>query len=359
MKTSRFPIVVLAIWAVVATAAAVYLATRPDPVVPPPPEPVGGPPAETPPLPAPQAAASGGIPLAALLSLAVQKPAAEATENMPERMRSIVAEILEMQFTESWTVDRELEISREMYSFTAYEPKSHLVLMEMLKEARTEDEVHEVLSFLVWSPFARMSRHSDVVDAVCDQACEMIVGDPDVNRRIGAVRVLFRYGDNRYGDHGRDAMRLGLERLRLEPSVEVRDVLLDEMSVLGRDRGLSREEVEPLVSALRARMEEGKVWCANALSGWSDDPQDFRRIRGLLEVEPDQDNRQTLTEAFSGGGALVQGREEEARALLVSVMSDPTEDPRVRGNARTVLFTHGPLTAEEAEAVRRFNAENN
>jgi hypothetical protein len=285
--------------------------------------------------------------------MALEPPAARSDDDRPVEVR--VRELLETlrRAEESQDLTLELEIDRKLLALVAYEKESHLALMDLLGEA-DEEQTYDILGFLVWNPWASQSRSDALFDKIQAAARTMIADDPSVVRRQAAIRVLYRYG----GGGGRKAFEFGLERLDAEPSLEVRDVLLDEMSVVGHRLGLTREEAAPFVERLRARLEDGEAWCAVALSWWSTDADDFRRIREKLATERHPTKRQSLSAALQGRTSLVSGRAEEARAVLIGLLNDPAEDSDVRSNARTLLITtFGPLDATSAEAVRRYDAE--
>ena len=116
--------------------------------------------------------------------------------------------------------------------------------------------------------------------------------------------------------------------------------------------------VATLIEHLRGRFEEGEAWTAIAIADWSEDPDDFRRIRESLATEKDPRKRQSLVNAFTGDRTLVRERADEARAVLISVLGDPAEDPSVRGLARDFLASSfGPMDEASAEAVSRYDAE--
>ncbi len=352
---------ILLVWAVVATIAAIWLALSPEPTVAPgksPPELIRTEPERTEPgrPRRPRSAES----LEGFLALALAPPVPEEDDGRPvaERVRALFKEHLAHTRILDHSSEKALEIYRKLGALVAFHIEAHPALMEILAEAEDEDTVHEVLSFLIWSPFAKLAgTYEKVTRAIKARAKEVIASDPSVARREGAIRVLFRY--RKYDPDGRANFDFGLERLEVEPSIEVRDVLLEEMSVAGTRHGLTREEAAPFVERLRARFEEGVVWCAVVLADWSTDADDFRRIREKLATERGHHRRgQVLLDAFSGDKALVRDRSEEAQEVLIGVLADPTANGSVRSNARTLLTTtFGPLDAASAEAVRRYDAE--
>ena len=96
----------------------------------------------------------------------------------------------------------------------------------------------------------------------------------------------------------------------------------------------------------------------SAIAEWSEDPEDFRRLRERLASEKDPYERQGLVNAFNGENVLVRGRVDEARAVLIGVLTDPTEDAGVRIIARSFLArSFGPMDEASADAVSRYDAE--
>ncbi|MHC4471902.1 MAG: hypothetical protein ACYS99_13160 [Planctomycetota bacterium] len=344
---------VLLLWAVVATIAAIWLALRSEPTVAP-----GKPPVEqvrTEPDRPYRPRGAGSLEGFLALALAPPVPEKEDGRPVPEQVRALFKEHLAHQDPEDWSSGKSQEIHRKMFALVARSEEAHLALMEILAEA-DEDAAHEVLTFLVWNPFVKQITNRDVTLAIKARAREMIASDPGLARREAAIRILFRYDE--YDPEGRSNFDFGLERLDAEPSVEVRDALLSEMSVAGTRFGLTREEATPFVERLRGRLEDGVAWCAIPLSDWSTDADDFRRIKEKLATERDPRKRQKLLNAFSGDRALVRDRTEEARAVLMAVLSDPAEDSGVRSLARGFLTTtFGPLDAASADAVRRYDGE--
>jgi hypothetical protein len=325
---------VLLLWAVVATIAAVWLAMRPTPEVPPR-------------RPAPDSGdlprARSGATLEGFLAMAIEPPAPDTTDTRP------VGERVADAFGKARS-DRASR--RKLFGLVAHDPEAHLALMEMLRTA--DDEMaSDLLLYLVWNPFVKSTRRKTITEKIHAAAREMIAKDPSVARREAAVRVLFRYGRP-----GRAAFDYGMERLAVEPTVEIRDVLLDEMTVAGREVELTRGEAEPFVAHLRDRFAEGEAWCADAIARWSDDPEDFRRIREALATERDIGKRQELVNAFDGENALVRDRSAEGKAVLIGLLNDPAEHEDIRTLARSFLATsYGPMDEESARAVRRYDAE--
>ena len=244
------------------------------------------------------------------------------------------------------------EICREILTLVANDRESHRALMNLLREA-DEEGASDILEFLVWNPWVTGLGDQMIREKIHDAARTMITDDPSVVRRQAAIRVLYRYG--RGG--GRDAFLFGLERLDAEPSLEVRDVLLEEMSVAGHSLGLTQEEAAPFVDRLRARLDDGEAWCAVSLAWWSTDEDDFRRIGEKIATDRRSESRQCYVNALDGSMALVRDRTARARALLIGMMNDPTESDSARGFARdTLAETYGPVDPESAEAIRRFDA---
>jgi hypothetical protein len=291
--------------------------------------------------------------LEGFLALALEPPAAESDDGRPvaEQIRDLLESLGKLDDSPDWTIAKSRDIRRRIHSLVAHDPAAHLALMELLKTA-DEDQAHRILGFLVWSPWVGSSRSREVTDRIHAAAREMMANDPSVVRREGAVRVLFRYGDA-----DRKGFDYGLERLDAEPSVAVRDVLLEEMSRAGLGLGLTREEAAPFVGRLRRRLDDGEAWCADSLARWSTDAEDFRRISDQLATERDPGKRQDLVNAFSGDTALVRDRAGPARDVLIARLSDPAENEDVRDLARSILTkTYGPLDAATAGAVRRYDA---
>jgi hypothetical protein len=339
-------IAILLLWAVVATVAAVFPALQSTPS----PSPTPAPRSEPEP-PRKLGKSRSAVSLEGFLALTLEPPAAESTDGRPVEVR--VRELLEEYRKLGAAGESQHEIYRKLLAMVAYEPDSHLALMNLLRGA-DEERASDVLGFLVWNPWASQLRGGAIVEKIRAAAREMITNDPSVARREAAIRVLFRYG----GGDGRKAFDFGFERLEVEPSIEVRDVLLDEMSVVGHRLGLTREEAAPFVDRLRTRLEDGEAWCAVALAWWSTDEEDFRRIRDKLENDRRPQTRQIYLDAIRGDMAIVRDRTAEARALLIRVMEDPTENDNTRSVARSYLAeTFGPIDAESAGAIRRFDYE--
>lgn len=289
--------------------------------------------------------------LEGFLALTLDPPKAESADDRPVEVR--VRELLEEYRKLEEAGESQHEIYKKLLAMVAYEPESHAALMDLLRSAN-EEQAGDVLGFLVWNPWASQHRGGEVVEKIRAAAREMIADDPSVARREAAIRVLFRYG----GGGGRKAFDFGIERLEVEPSIEVRDVLIEEMSVIGHRLGLTREEAAPYVDRLRARLRDGEAWCAVALAWWSTDESDFRLICEKIENDRRPQSRQVYLDAIRGGTAIVRDRTAQARAVLIRVMEDPAEGDLTRGVARDSLAeTFGPIDAETAEAIRRFDAE--
>jgi hypothetical protein len=293
--------------------------------------------------------------LEGFLALALVPPAAAKDDRPVEvRVRALLEELREIEAKEPRNLNADDHIYREMWPLIAHETESHLALMDLLREAENDAAASNILEFLVWNPWVSSGRDEVIAREIHASARGMIEDDPSLVRREAAVRVLYRYG----GGGGRSAFDFGLARLEVEPALEIRDVLLEEMSVMGKTLGLTREEAAPFVERLRTRLEEGIAWCAVSLSWWSTDEADFRRISEKLASDRRPRHRQTYLRAISGEALVVRDRTAEARALLVGVMNDPTESDLTRGVARDYLAeSFGPVDAETAEVIRRFDAE--
>lgn len=340
-------IAVLLLWAVVATIAAVFPALESTPS----PSPSPARPSETEPdRPRELGKSRSAATLEGFLALTLEPPAATPDDDRPVAVR--VRELLDEYREPETSGTSQLEIYRKLFALVAYDPESHLALMDLLREA-DEELASEILGFLVWNPWASKLRGGEIFEKIQAAAREMLANDPSVARREAAVRVLFRYG----GGGGRKAFDLGSERLKAEPSQKVRDVLLEEMSVIGHRLGLTREEAAPFVDRLRARLDDGEAWCAVALGWWSTKESDFRRICEKIENDRRPPSRQVYLSAISGDMAIVRDRTAQARAVLIGVMEDPTESDSTRRVARGYLAeTFGPIDTETAEAIRRFDA---
>lgn len=345
---------VLAVWAVVASVAAIYFATREAPTASPP-KPSGSsvvPDHRAGPAPGRRMPEGSGQ-LGALLKLALDKPKkSEDDRPIGDRLKALLDKMNALAGSDDWTVDKSVALHRQVYSLIAFDTDAHLALMDLLRTAGSGDEVHRVLEFLVWSPFAKMTRHDKVTEEITEQARTMLATDPDAVRRAGAVRALYRYDRPT-----REDVLFGLDRLAEETDVEVRDVLLEEITVAGLEIGLTRGEAEPFVQALRSRLGDGELWCANALAAWSDSADDFRWIKQRVEQERDFNRRQPFLNAFHSGSAMVRGREREAKAVLLSILADPSAHESHRSMAQSFLQSYGPLDADAAAAARSFEAE--
>jgi len=339
---------ILVVWALAATVAAVFVALRPVPEVGP-----SAPPPET--RERSLRPDRSGASIEALLAMSIPKPAEPGArpEKSAEGLLAELSAFREIEYSERWNTPGFRETRRKLFGLVAWRAESHLALMKRLRASGDPEEIHELLEFLVWNPWVRSVRKGDIVQSIEKDARDMLASDPDVTRREAAAHVLFRYGRAR-----REDFDFALARLEAEPDAEVRDALLDEVSVAGRRIGLTREEAAPFVGHLRRRFEEGEAWLAVAIADWSDDPEDFRRIREQLATETDARKRQELLNAFSGEHVLVHGRVDEARAVLIAAISDPAEDPGVRILARDFLATtFGPMDKASADAVSRYDAE--
>ena len=346
--------VVLVVWALAATAAAVFLALPPAPIVGPS-APGTRPGASERRLPPDRSGAS----IEALLAMSVPKPpepTAEPGKTPSEQVADLLAildSFREVESSKRWADPEYKAARRKLFGLVAWHPKSHLALMEQLRTAQSEDEIDELLAFLVWNPWVGSNGDGRVAESIDRIAREMLARDPDVARRSAAARVLCRYGN-----FDREDFDFGLARLEAEPSAGVRSAMLEELVVAGRAISLTQEEAEPFLAHVRRSLDDGDAWLGSSIADWSEDPEDFRRLRERLASEKDPYERQGLVNAFSGEHVLVRGRVDEARAVLIGLLTDPTEDAGVRTLARDFLArSFGPMDEASADAVSRYDAE--
>ena len=269
-----------------------------------------------------------------------------------DRLGRLLSQARRLVESETWNVKEAQAIDRQIYALVAYDTKAHLALVELLREARTEDESQEIVGLLIENAFSRMTRSDAVSRQIRQASKEILRSDPQPHRRAAAARVLFGYEPP-----GKREYLLGLERLEADDDATVREEILTQLATTAQGLDLTEDDARPLLERLRAAVREGTGWSANALAEWSNDEADFELVTRRLRQEADEGRKQEYLNALRRDTRLVEGREHEAKELLIQVMLNASNDDSVRDLAYDFLKGYAPWDDNTYGVAMRYRAD--
>lgn len=231
---------------------------------------------------------------------------------------------------------------------------AHAELMQMLRETTDPDRIYEIECFLLWDPFTKTHREWDATLEICESARALARGSSDIAQRVAAIKVLLMYPDS---DLAAENASEVIEVWRREANLAARDAIFEEISGWGL-HPMPEADSQAVAAELRRRATAGDARAANLLAGWSREPADFDLLLTRFKTASVDDREHMLGNAFQINRPLMRGREAEARAALVSVLSDPSQSRSLRGAACRTLRNWLPWDAETEDWVRRFEGED-